>query len=81
MKFIDSLFTKYEPLVYSFGKVFIYTFVGTILAYWIGLTNANVSSLVTAVKDDWDAAGGISIMAGLTAVGFKIPKAVKQKSV
>lgn len=79
MNFFNSLFSKYEPLAYSFGKVFIFTFVGTILAYWLGFTNANVSGLVGAVKDDWDAAGGISIMAGLSAVGFKIPKAVQKK--
>lgn len=81
MNFLNSLFSKYEPLVYSFGKVFVFTFIGTILAYWLGLTNANVTSLVGAVKDDWDAAGGISIIAGLTAVGFKVPSAIKQKSI
>lgn len=79
--FLGSLFAKYEPLVYSFGKVFVFTFIGTILAYWLGLTNANVSGLVGAVKNDWDAAGGISIIAGLTAVGFKVPAAVKTKSI
>lgn len=80
MNFLNSLFAKYEPLVYSFGKVFVFTFIGTILAYWLGLTNANVSGLVGAVRDDWDAAGGIAIVAGLTAVGFKVPNAVKTKT-
>lgn len=80
MTIFNSLFAKYEPLVYTFVKVFVFTFVGAIFAYWIGLTNANVTGLWDAISSDWDAAGGIAIVSGLTAVGFKTPAAVKAKS-
>lgn len=81
MDLLRSLFVKYEPLVYSFVKVFIYSFIGIILAYWLGLTNANVSGLVDAVRDDWDAAGGSALLVALTAVGFKVPAAIRTKQV
>lgn len=81
MDILKSLFAKYEPVTHTFVKVFVFTFIGTILAYWVGLTNANVSSLVDAIRDDSDAAGGISLLAALTSVGFKIPAIVKSKQV
>lgn len=81
MNLLRSFITKYEPLAFTFVKVFVYTFVSAILAFWLGLTPLNVSGLVNAVHQDWDAAAGTGVLAGLIAIGFKIPAALKSKSV
>lgn len=78
---IKSFLAKYEPLAFTFVKVFVYTFVAAILAFWLGLTPLNVSGLWGAIKNDWDAAGGTGILAALVAVGFKVPAALKTKTV
>lgn len=81
MNFLRSLVAKYEPLIFTFGKVFVYSFIGTILAYWIGFTPISVSGLVGAIRSQWDAAAGSALVIGLAAVGFKIPAAIKSKSI
>lgn len=80
MALLRSFIVKYEPLAFTFVKVFVYTFVAAILAFWLGLTPLNVSGLWGAIKNDWDAAGGTGVLAALAAVGVKIPAAIKTKT-
>lgn len=80
MNFLRSLITKYEPLVFTFGKVFVYAFIGLILSYWIGIGDVRVSSLWNDIANQWDTAAGSSLVVGLAAVGFKLPQAIKTKT-
>lgn len=78
---VGVLFSKYESLVITFFKVFVFSFIGTILAVWIGGTVINVSGLWGAIQHTWDSAAGVALLSALTAVGFKVPVAIKTKSV
>lgn len=80
MNLLRSFVTKYEPLAFTFVKVFAYSFVGSILAFWFGLTPFNVSGLWNAIDKDYAAALGVAVLAALGAVGIKVPQAIKTKT-
>lgn len=76
---ISDELTVFESGALTFAKAFVATWVGAILAFWFGLTPISTTSIWNAVSSDWNAAGGIAILAGLAAIGYHIPVAVAAK--
>jgi hypothetical protein len=64
-----------DPLWVSAAKravrAFVVSYVGVIMAAWLGLGDTNVSGLVDAVKSHSDGAAGAGLIAAIAALGWR----------
>jgi hypothetical protein len=65
---VDPLFVSSAK---RFARAFILTFIGIPLASWFGLGTHNVSGIIDAFRDQWDAAAGTALIVAIGAAGWR----------